>query len=131
MNLQYRAGTSPDDLRPGECVVRGSRAEDGLGRLVSEQTSGTGKTVSFWNLWFCAIREDNGQQELFAGPVNPRGPYIEKSQNNRRTWGLADLGGGCWQISPSIHFTPDVPGGKSVWHQTPTIVGVPAGEPWT
>lgn len=127
--LAYRSGASPDDLKPDECTIRSSRAEDGLGELVKEQISGTGKTVRFWNLWFCAMREDNGQQELFAVPVNPRGPYIEKSANNRRTWGLADCGGGRWQVSPSIHFTGDE-GKLSVWHQTPMLVNVPDGEPW-
>jgi hypothetical protein len=104
--LTYRRDSSPDDLQPGECVIR--------------------KTVdtSVWVLWFCALRDADGQQELFAVPVNPNGPYLEKEEGvRRRTWGLMKQDASTWQISPSIHFV-------GIWHHTPKIIGVPSGEAW-
>lgn len=70
-----------------------------------------------------------------AVPVNPDGPYVEVGPSGRRTWGLARVGAGVWQVNPSVDVVgakrPDGTREPSLWHQTPRIVGVPDGERWT
>ena len=82
-----------------------------------------------------ANRETDGQPFDFCVPMNVNGPYLEAGAGGK-TWGLARTGDGTWQVSPSInvlntgekhpgeHETP------SLWHQTPTITGVPNDAPW-
>ncbi len=106
--LQYRAGVTLDDLVPGECTIR---------RVVGLEAG------DWWNLWCCVLREDRPTEPfLFRVFVVPRGPH-GAGPGGKLAWGLADLGGGRWQVSPSI----DV---GDLWHQTPMLVGVPPGEPW-
>jgi hypothetical protein len=104
--LRYRADVRVDDLAIGECTIHS--ASDGRHR--------------WWHLVFLVAREDNGQPEFLRVPVIPGGAFDEHGPGGR-SWGLTSLGGGAWQVSPSIDF-----GG--VWHQTPKIVGVPTGERW-
>jgi hypothetical protein len=53
-----------------------------------------------------------------------------------RTWGLTKTGNGTWQVSPSINVLNDrdaingTHNGPSLWHQTPSISGVPDDEVW-
>jgi hypothetical protein len=126
MTVIYRPGASLEALQPGECTVRPCTLE--------------GKR--WWNLWLCVYRDDRpGAELLFAVPIDPRGRYAEDGPGGK-TWGLNDLGGGRWQVAPSINvlarrngdFDRVHPGAheqSSIWHHTPTIVGVPLlGEPW-
>ncbi len=120
MVLTYRVAERIGDLALGECVVRDSR--DKLGR-------------SWWQLWAWVLRADTGVPLYVGVPVNPNGPYLERTgPSGRRTWGLSRVGEREWQVSPSI----DVLGAErgdgtrepSLWHETPRIVGVPASERW-
>lgn len=111
-NLQYRAGVHPNDLQPGECVVR--PCSDARGR--------------FWWLTLAFTRRDAGERDWVGVPVTPRGPG---DKTFRLTWGLTEVGGGVWQISPSIRTTEKIGGAEvEIYHETPRIVGVPATEPW-
>jgi hypothetical protein len=121
-SLQYKATVDIDDLAVGECTIR-------------RATISTG--AYYWNLWFCVLRETDGQPDIFVVPVNPNGSFLENGPGGK-TWGFAPAVPvpGTWQISPSINVlnTREVHPGEhaqpSLWHQTPTIVGVPAGEAW-
>jgi hypothetical protein len=125
--LRYRAHADPTDLAPGECTIRSAAHYDG-------------RAGRWWMLWFCVLRESDGQPEVDAVAVAPGGVYCEQGVGGR-TWGFKHDGPGRWQVSPSIHVLeqdPTVPqpgpDGKPVmrtaWHQTPAVVGVPDGEPW-
>lgn len=107
MDLTYRSFVDPDDLLLNECTIR---------RVTKD-----GQAVG-WGLWFVVARVDNGRLELFRVTVSPYGPFVDN--RSWKTWGLNPAGSGMWQISPSINY------GDTVWHQTPRIVGVPAGEQW-
>jgi hypothetical protein len=125
MNLAYRSGAMPDDLAIDECTIRHAR----------DTTTG----VTWWLLWFYVRRDTDGEPEVFAVPVNPGGGFAESGLPGGRTWGLTRSLPGVWQVSPSINVL-DVddrqvhmgvqPGKSSLWHQTPTLLNVPAGEPW-
>lgn len=119
MDLQYRSFAEVDDLHVGECTMH--RATDG--------------TTRWWQLWMRVV-DAHGAEDTFVVPMAPRGVYGEI--DSRKTWGLASVGGGTWQVSPSINVldTRDVHPGEhptlgSLWHETPRIVGVPEGESWT
>src|ERR1700691_5122469 len=117
--LVYRSCVLIEDLQLGECTIH---------------RCGTG-----WNLWFYVTRETDGVPEDFVVPVNPGGGYIENGPLGR-TWGFTKSGSGVWQVSPSINVLDDAgaravqagahPTTPSLWHQTPSVVGVPDGEPW-
>lgn len=115
--LKYRSYILLDDLQVGECTVH--RAGDHTGE--------------WWLLWFRFNRETDGQPMDAAVPINPNGTY---SEADRKTWGLTKTAPGTWQIAPSINVlaSGDLHPGEhpdtSLWHQTPTIVEVPDGEPW-
>ena len=81
-----------------------------------------------------------GELVDLAVPVNPNGTYVEHGPGGR-TWGLTRVGGGRWQVNPSIDVKqgPDAPvfapgaearSSGTIWHQTPVLVGVPDGEAW-
>lgn len=127
MMLKYKPHSLIEDLQVGECTMH--RASD----------AGADR---WWQLWFRALRDTDGQPEDFCVPMNPGGGPTE---NPRRTWGLtcpdatqyvAPPGTRNWQVSPSINVLqsraamPGAQDGASIWHQTPTIVGVPLDEPW-
>lgn len=118
--LKYKPHTMIEDLAVGECTMH--RASN----------SGPGR---WWMLWFRVLRETDGQPEDFAVPVNPMGAYAESGPGGR-TWGLTNVAGGIWQVSPSINVldSRDAVAGThqfpSLWHQTPSIEGVPLDEPW-
>jgi hypothetical protein len=123
--LNYRVAsdgrywTAIEDLAANECTIH--RAAGATGR--------------WWLLWFYVARETDGVLEDFAVPVNPNGPYVEGGPGGK-CWGLTKTAAGVWQISPSINVlnAKEVHPGPhplpSLWHQTPTIVGIPDGEPW-
>lgn len=121
MNLVYKSHARIEELQPGECTIH--PAADATGKR-------------WWNFWFYVFRDDvPTEREDFVVPVRI-GSFTETGPGGR-TWGLVDLGGGSWQVSPSINVIAD--GGQihpgphplpSRWHQTPTIVGVPDGEAW-
>lgn len=126
MNLQYRSKVAVEDSALGECTIHRAATADGK---------------RWWNLWFYVARETDGVPADFVVPVNPSGPFIMGPGG--RTWGLVQTGPGVWQVSPSINVLGDArahaafageepaPGdAPSLWHQTPTIVGVPDGEVW-
>ena len=118
--LVYRSHAMIEDLEVGECTMhRASGAEAGR----------------WWQLWFRVQRDTDGQADTFCVPMNPGGPLIAQGPGGR-TWGLLKRCIGQWQVTPSInvlasgdaHHGPSADG--SIWHQTPTIVGVPEDEPW-
>jgi hypothetical protein len=108
MNLTYRRNEDGilDKLVPGECTIRPTSA--GAGHC--------------WHLVMMVSRASTGEPWRLRAPVNPNAGPSEDGPCGR-SWGLMRAGSGEWQISPSIDFGPD-------WHQTPTITGVPDGEPW-
>lgn len=118
MNLIYH-DIAIDGLTLGECVVRW-----------------TGKNDLRWPmLWFCVARETDGVPDTFVVPVNLGGDYIENGPGGR-TWSFVKTAPGVWRVSPSINVlvSRDTVAGahaeQSIWHQTPTVVGVPEPEPW-
>lgn len=120
MDLTYRVVRHVGELELGECTVRG--AHDDRARV-------------WWMLWAWVRRQDGGEPFYVAVPVNPHGPYLEVGPSGRRTWGLARVDATTWQVAPSIDVVgdkrPDGSREPSLWHHTPRVVGVPAGEPWT
>jgi hypothetical protein len=128
MILKYRSHALIEDLQVGECTMH--RASDA-------------GPARWWQLWFRVLRDTDGQPEDFCVPMNPGGG---PSEGARRTWGLTcpdatpyDVAPGTrnWQVSPSINVlghrgavAGPAEGEVSIWHQTPTIVGVPIDEPW-
>lgn len=120
--LHYRSFVDVGDLKLGECTVH--RAVDGTGQR------------RYWNLWFYVARETDGVAEAFCVPVNPGGTYSEVA--GWKTWGLTKTGEGVWQVSPSINVLGtrephpgEHPSAGSLWHQTPSIDGVPDADTWT
>ena len=113
-----------EELTLGECTLRRCANADG---------------TTWWNLWFRVARETDGVPEVFEVPVIPRGAYTEAGPGGR-SWGLNDQGGGVWQVSPSINVVNTGNGSAthpgdhstlpSLWHKTPSVEGVPTGEPW-
>lgn len=120
MNLLYRAKCTVDDLEIGQCTIH---------RATNAQAA------RWWLLWFYANRETDGQPEWFGVPVSPGGVYTENGPGGR-TWGLQRTGVGIWQVSPSINVLDDRDAAagpqkyRSIWHQTPALMGVPDDEPW-
>ena len=117
--LLYKSHAMIGDLAVGECTMH--------------RASGS-RAARWWQLWFLALRETDGQPENFCVPMNPNGHYLENGPSGR-TWGLTKIGAGLWQVSPSIDVGGDRNArtnavGPSLWHQTPQIVGVPDAEPW-
>ena len=121
--LVYKSHALIEDLQLGECTVHRCGTTDGK---------------RGWNLWFYVARETDGVPEDFVIPVNPGGGYTENGPLGK-TWGFTNSGGGVWQVSPSINVVT-LPSGTaiaagvhpatSLWHQTPSVVSVPDGEPW-
>lgn len=123
MELAYRSSALVEDLKPGECTIH---------------RAGLSDVKRWWLLWFCVYREDRAAHTVtLAVPVNPNGPYVEAGPGGR-TWGLRRSGADRWQVEPSVDAKGDrsaVPGflnhpAPSIWHQTPALVEVPAGEAW-
>ncbi len=120
--LRYRSKVDVEDLAIGECTMHRAANSDG---------------TRWWLLWIHVNRDNDGQPDDFAVPVNPNGSYIEAGPGGK-TWGLTLTESGVWQVSPSINVleTGAIHAGEhpasSLWHQTPTIVGVPEGaiEEW-
>jgi len=115
--LVYRAVGSIGDLALGECVIRSARDVEGR---------------AWWQLWTYVRRADTGQPFYVGVPVHPNGPYVEVGPSGRRTWGLTRAGND-WQITPSVDVVGELVDGlrgPSLWHETPTIVGVPSTERW-
>ena len=123
-DLIYKSHSLIEDLQPGECTIHRCGTPDGK---------------RWWNLWFYVPRETDGVLEDFVVPVNPGGAYTENGLGGK-TWGFTKSGAGVWQVSPSINVLDDAgaravqaggrPATPSLWHQTPSVVGVPDGEPW-
>jgi hypothetical protein len=119
--LRYKVCARIGDLQLNECTIR--RA--GL------PPAGT----FWWQLWFHVARETDGVAQFFAVPIIVNGSYTETGPGGR-SWGFVNQGSGTWQVSPSINVLDEVTRqGQvevrgSLWHQTPSVVGVPDGEPW-
>ena len=118
--LKYRSRAMVEDLELGECTIH--------------RASGSA-AARWWQLWFYAPRDDDGQPEYFCVPVIPGGSYC--AGPGGKTWGLNRASATTWQVSPSINVLSDqdaVSGTHeepSIWHQTPLLVDVPDDEPWT
>ena len=119
MDLVYLAAAQLGDLDLDTCTIRRARGPEGR---------------AWWQLWAWVQRGDTGEPFYVAVPVNPSGPYLEVGPSGRKTWGLSRVSEADWQVSPSIDVLgdrlPDGTRGPSPWHETPRIVGVPAGERW-
>ena len=117
--LVYRTVTWISDLALNECTIRSARDAEGR---------------AWWQLWTYVLRTDTGQPFYVGVPVNPHGPYLDVGPSGRHSWGLNPASERDWQISPSIDVVgderPDGTREPSLWHETPTIVGVPDGERW-
>ena len=119
---------APGSLRPGECTIRRAATANGAG--------------TYYRLWFRVPRDTDGGPETYSVPVVVRGPHAEYGLGGR-SWGFRPSGPdtGTWQVSPSINVL-DVRGRTvaygprphrsygSLWHHTPSVTCVPAGEPW-
>jgi len=121
-DLKYRGyHVDIEALQLNECTVRGAGLADG---------------TKYWMLWFCVNRDSDGAMDVFGVPINPNGSFVENGPGGK-TWGLTNLGSGQWQVAPSINVlnTRDPHPGEhpapSLWHQTPKVIGVPDGEPWS
>lgn len=120
--VSYHMDCGVEDLQVGECTMHRTTDPDGS---------------RYWHMWFRMLREDNGQPFDFVVPMNPNGGYTESGPGGK-AWGLTRVGGlmTWWQVSPSINVlnTGEVHPGEhatpSLWHQTPTIQGVPTDAPW-
>jgi hypothetical protein len=119
--LSYRSNVGVEELGIGECTVH--RASNSSG-------------ARWWLLWFHVIRDD-GQPDDFAVPLNPNGAFIEAGPGGK-TWGITrTTTPGVWQIAPSINVlgTRETHAGPhseaSLWHKTPSVIGVPDGDAWT
>jgi hypothetical protein len=126
--LIYRSRVEIDDLAIGECTIR---------------RCSNSNAARWWQLWFHAVRDTDGQPEWFSVPVQI-GNYIENGPGGK-TWGLSlpvatqhDVPGtNVWAISPSInaldnrHATAGSHSNQSIWHHTPEIIGVPIDEKWS
>jgi hypothetical protein len=126
MNLVYKEQARIEDLAPNTCTVHRAGTADGK---------------RWWLLWLYVYRDDRlGELIDLAVPVNPNGTFVENGPGGR-TWGLVNIGGGVWQISPSVNVIGqgdarilhpgEHPSAPSIWHQTPTMVGVPGTENWS
>ena len=123
MNLIYRSHARINDLAPGECTIH--RAADGPHR--------------WWLLWFyVALDTQPNVFEDFAVPIEPNG-FAEVNGAGGRTWGFKKTAEGVWQVSPSINVLDNRRAvgvgsgevtGLSIWHHTPSVIGVPDGESW-
>jgi hypothetical protein len=121
--LQYHSSALIESLPLGHCTIH--RARDGA--------------KTWWNLWIHVTRTNDGAPDVFVVPVIPNGDYTENGPGGR-SWGLKKTGPGEWQVSPSINVLKDndktvvvtglAPESISLWHQTPSLVYVPDGEPW-
>ena len=106
MILRYRSFVNVADLQVDECTIHYC-------------------VEGWWNLWFYVEREIDDRPEVFVVPIAPGGPAGDGPGGH--TWAFTRMHLGVWQIAPLIKI--DRPEGK-VWHQAPSIVGVPEGERW-
>ena len=72
-----------------------------LGEYTMHRASGS-TAARWWQLWFNVPRDSDGVPEVFCVPCNPNGPFLPSGPGGK-TWGLANLGQGTWQVSPSIN----------------------------
>ena len=102
---------------------------------------GATASARWWLLWARVACETDGSPLNIAIPVIPGGVYTENGPGGR-TWGLTKISAGIWAVLPSVNVLAGdgdghavvaghAPTGRSLWHQTPDIVCVPADEPWT
>jgi hypothetical protein len=124
MNLVYRSFVAVGAIGLDECTIH---------RAGHPSVASSG--ARWWNLWFNVLRSD-GVQDAFVVPINPNGAYEEYGAGGR-TWGFTKTGIGVWQVTPSINVLEDratvgaiVTTVRSLWHQTPAVVGVPENELW-
>ena len=113
--LRYRSFVEADDLAVDECTIKTCLAESGK---------------RFWHMW---VRVTD---LVFCVPVAPNVVGCSEGPGGK-TWGLCRSGLNRWQIQPSINVleSKDVhpghhPTERSLWHQTPALVGVPDLEKW-
>lgn len=118
--LRYKPNAQIEDLAVGECTMH---------------SASSFPEVRWWQLWFHVLRDSDGLPDVFRVPVIPGGLFTEFGPGGR-TWGLTAQGDGVWSILPSINVldSRDAVAGThsspSLWHQTPQVAGVPAGEAW-
>jgi hypothetical protein len=117
--LRYRSCVLVEALGINEATIRRTHQDD----------------KQWWMLWFYVICTKSPPCEQHIGvPIQPnRGPNAQGPGG--RTWGFTKTAAGVWTVSPSINvlavavdFGP--PQGGSWWHQVPSVVDVPDGEPW-
>ena len=117
--LRYRSFVEVDELAVGECTIKTCIAG----------------TTRFWHMWAHVLR-DSGEPLTFCVAIAPNivGP---SDGPGGKTWGLCRSGLNRWQIAPSINVLESEqvhpglhPTERSIWHQTPALVGVPDLERW-
>jgi len=118
--LRYRSFVEVDDLVVDECTVKTCLAEDGK---------------RFWHMWARVLRA-NAEPLIFCVPVAPNVVGVSEGPGGK-TWRLCRSGLNRWQIAPSINVRESErvhpghhPSERSMWHQTPALVGVPDLERW-
>ena len=117
--LRYRSFVEVDELAVGECTVKTCIAG----------------TTRFWHMW-ARVLGISGEPLTFCVPIAPN--IVGASDGpGGKTWGICRSGLNRWQIQPSINVleSKDVhpgahPTERSIWHQTPALVGVPDLERW-
>ena len=118
--LRYRSFVEVDELAVDECTIKTCIAG----------------TTRFWHMWARVLRQADGQSLVFCVPIAPNASFVENGPGGK-TWGLNRAGLNRWQIAPSINVLesgqvhPGLhPIERSIWHQSPALVGVPDLERW-
>ena len=117
--LRYRKDVARGDLQENECTI--APVGNGLAMMT-----------------YCFRRVTDGKLERRTLPVHPNGD----AGDTEHSWGLRPVdpkGSGRWQIAPSIRCMERIRDSADpkkdidveVWHETPTIINVPDGEPWS
>ncbi len=130
LTLRYRSHVMIGDLALDDCTIH---------------RCGLSTGAKWWNLWFRIIREDglrgsneDGSIDICV-PLNPNHDFVPNGPGGRH-WGFTKTGAGIWTVFPSVNVLADngthvhpgeYPNGKSIWHHTPDVAGVPDDEPWS
>jgi hypothetical protein len=119
----------PEDLKVNECTIRPTCVLNGNG--------------VYPRLWFRVLDDEGQALDMLGVALAVNGSFAENGPGGR-TWGFTRSSVGVWIVTPSINVLPHprspgeilIHSGEhpeiktSSWHHTPSVVGVPDGEPW-